>query len=561
MTAFGRIVYRVWCATCIALASALIAVRWLAYTPLADTPALGPVLREAMVVNQQAFLWPWAYTAMKARILMLIAAVLMLGLHRRLRAHVLDRHGGRWRLRPVAVAVVVGALAWVQYLFDVNPTIAVVGAFAIGLAAAAESPVLASVPRAAWIGVWSVALLVVLASAGSVADRVALVVLALVLAIIQRWLAPRTGRRDLTLARLAVLLPLNLVPALLPAIAPLHGGAPLGDELAYGFCEVPNRGILYASIPVCGSIRTHYEDCRDGRVFQYDLATMTRIAEHRFFSPTFFGRLEQLVCLDDEVQVAVQGAVYQGRPVIQGVLAFPIDAPQKFGVLTTERGIGTTIAYDAAHDALFYSGEFDNPLVRYDRTTHEFDDTPSAALARRWYEPITLKANNGSLAVQTKSIHPGRNRIYLADWMQGRWAYAVDLTTLRLVQRYEVGGGGAMGITVDPERDRLFVSSMWGLEVIDLTTDRVIARIRTGLGNRPVIVDPVRNRLYLTSTLEGTLRVLDRDSLAVLAKIPMGFGSRYAHLSLDGTRLFASSLSSHYYWDPDTLVPTRDSRP
>jgi DNA-binding beta-propeller fold protein YncE len=101
------------------------------------------------------------------------------------------------------------------------------------------------------------------------------------------------------------------------------------------------------------------------------------------------------------------------------------------------------------------------------------------------------------------------------------------------------------------------VSSMWGLEVIDLATDAVIARIRTGLGNRPVIVDRGRNRLYVTSTLEGKLRILDRDTLAVIGKVPLGFGARYLHLSNDGTRLFASSGASQYYWDPDALVPPR----
>jgi DNA-binding beta-propeller fold protein YncE len=147
--------------------------------------------------------------------------------------------------------------------------------------------------------------------------------------------------------------------------------------------------------------------------------------------------------------------------------------------------------------------------------------------------------------------------MYLVDWMQGRYAYALDLTTLRVVDRYDVGGGGSMGVAVDPERDRLYVSSMWGLEVFDLATDTLIARKRTGLGNRPVIVDTARNRLYLSSMVEGKIRVLDRDTLEVIGQVPIGFGSRYAHLSLDGKYLFASSASAYYYWDADTLAHPR----
>ena len=170
---------------------------------------------------------------------------------------------------------------------------------------------------------------------------------------------------------------------------------------------------------------------------------------------------------------------------------------------------------------------------------------------------MSLRANTASLTVNTDAMHPGRNRMYLAEWLQGRWAYALDLTTRQVVTRYDAGGGGAMAISVDPERDRLFVSSMWGLEVFDLATDRLVARKRTGPGNRPVIVDAARNRLYVSSMVEGKIRILDRDTLDVIGQIPIGFGSRYPHLSLDGRYLFASSKVAHYYWDADTLGQSR----
>src|SRR5262249_7992961 len=131
---------------------------------------------------------------------------------------------------------------------------------------------------------------------------------------------------------------------------------------------------------------------------------------------------------------------------------------------------------------------------------------------------------------------------------------ALDLATLQIVARYDVGGGGALGIAVDPERDHLFVSSLYGIEVFDLTTDRLIARKRIGLGNRPVVVDAARNRLYVASTIEGKIRVLDRDTFATVGQIATGMGPRHLYLSKDGQYLFGSSVAAHYYWNADALA-------
>ena len=47
-------------------------------------------------------------------------------------------------------------------------------------------------------------------------------------------------------------------------------------------------------------------------------------------------------------------------------------------------------------------------------------------------------------------------------------------------------------------------------------TGAVVARgvPTSGVGNRPVIVDAPRNRLYVSSMVEGKIRILDRDTLA-----------------------------------------------
>lgn len=533
----------------------LIGVRWLRYSPWLG-PHMDGVLREAMVFESQWFLWPWAYMRMKASYLALVAGVLVLGLHHRLPGRLVERIDGAWRLRPVVMALGLGVLVLLNYLFDLNPTVARVCAESLILLAVTSHPRLsAHLPRPLLLGVWGAALARWLVIAGDPVERLTVVVWAGFLLATQRLLAGRIGPKELALLRVVAVMPANLLPALLPLLVPLHGGTRLGDGLAYSFCEIPDRGRLYAAIPVCDSIWQDYDHCRDGAIAEYDVSTMTRVATHRFFSPSYYGRLEMLLCVDDEVLATVHG--YRiGSQLSEAVLSFPADSPRSVDPLYA-RGVGATIAYDAAHDAVFYSAEFSSRIVRHDRRTGRTDESTSPALRRDWVQPISLEPHSGSQSLDTRSVHPGRNRIYVTQVMQGGDTHALDLTTLDVVARYDGGGGGAFGVAVDAERDRLFVSSLWGLEIFDLKTDRLIARKRTGLGNRPVIVDAARNRLYLSSMVEGKIRILDRDTFEVIGQIPIGIGSRFAHLSSDGGRLFGSSTAAHYYWDADALAPRR----
>lgn len=549
-----HILLRAWSGLCLIAVLILIFARWLRYEWTSPPALIDHALAEIMVIEQQTFLWSWVYSVLARRSLLLLLALPIVGFHRRLWGQ-LFYFDGVWRLTPGAIAVTLSGMLWGHYLFDLNPTVALICIASLVIAEFVRRGPVAPMwlQSALWGSLFAYALLL----AGDTSDRIAVVGWAVFLLNAHWWLAARVAPRDLALLGMLAIIPANLAAAMLPVAIPVHGGTLLGSGLAYSFCEVPGRQILYAAIPECDSVQPGYDQCREGRLVAYDLRTMKPVATQRFFSPDFYGRLELLVCLPDEVQVAMQGTYYQGRSVVQSVLSFPVDDPARYKVLATDEGIGTTIAYDQIHDAFFYSGEFQNPVVRFDRRSGAFDDTVGQQFRRPWVEPVSLQAHNGSLALHTRSVHPGRNRLYLADWMQGRYAYALDLSALRLVARYDAGGGGAMGVAVDPERDRLYVSSMWGLEVFDLKTDQLIARKRTGLGNRPMIVDAIHNRLYLSSMVEGKIRIFDRDTLDLIGQIPIGLGSRYAELSLDQKYLFASSAAAHYYWDADALLPVR----
>jgi hypothetical protein len=535
----------------------MIGIRWLRYAGVPLGPNVDRALRELMVFEAQAFLWSWAYTRFEIAKIALVAGVLVIGLHRRAIGRLVHRGDGTWLLTPAAASLLLGGMVVYQYVFDLNPTVALVCAESLILLAVTSHPrVAAALPRPLRLGLWGVAFVWWLVTAGDPVERLTIVTWAAFLVATERYLTARMGRADVALLRMAAVLPANLLPAMLPLFVPLHGGVRLGDGLAYAFCESPDRPRLYASIPVCDSVWQDYEHCRDGAIAEYDMSTMRRVATHRFFTPDYYGRFEMVVCPEGEVLATVHGAVDHGEKEGQSVLSFSTESPETFNGRFA-KGIGSTIAYDPVHDFVFYSAEFDERVVRYDRRTKRSKESWSPELRNDWVQPIALTPFTGSQSLDSRSVHPGRNRIYVTQDLQGRYTHAVDLTTLKVVARYDVGGGGAFGVAVDADRDRLFVSSLWGLEIFDLTTDRLITRKRIGLGNRPVIVDAARNRLYVSSEVEGKIRVLDRDTLAVIGQLPIGIGSRFAWLSRDGKHLFASSATAHYSFDPDTLVSRR----
>jgi hypothetical protein len=545
--------YAAWCVVCVAALIVLIGLRWLRYSSWSETPAINDFLREAMIIDAQTFLWAWVFSTLKARTVLLGVVIVAVCLHRRLREHLVTRVDGVWRLRRIPVSILLGAMVWLHYGFDINPTIGAVGAGSLLLLTVAELPrVSARLPRYLALIPFGLAIALGLLMAWDVVDRLTIGVWAAVL-LASHLFASRIAPAHLALLRTAALIPMNILPATLPLVVPMHDGNRIADGHAYSFCEVPGRATIYASMPVCDSVQVGWESCRDSRIVEYDAVTLQPVASHAFLSPDFYGRLEYMLCLQDEVLVALQGTVQNGQSLRQSVMAFPVDDPKKF-VPVIAAGYGIAMAYDEAHDAIFFTGEFNNAVVRYDRRARKFDDSLSRHFVNPWRHPFSVEGFSGSSMLYTDSIDPGRNRIYLMEFMHARYAHAIDLDTLQPVARYDVASGGAMGLTVDPDRNRLFVSSLWGLEVFDLDTGRTILRMRTGLGNRPVVVDRARNRLYLSSMVEGKIRILDRDTLELVDQIPIGIGSRFPYLTRDGNRLLASSTRAHFWWDLDSLT-------
>src|SRR5262245_620435 len=553
--------HRWWWRACGIALALLIGVRWVRYLPVPWPPTVDHLLGGLMIYDTQLTLWPYVLTSLLTllvhgllvKVVLVVGGVMFLLSPRRF----VRRTAGIWEFTPLLVSLLLGAMLWFHYVFDLSPFVATMCAVSLPLVWPRQRGTRAALGPRVRAAAWLVVLALSFWLARDFADRAAVGLWALVLLGIDRLAPPVLGLRARRMLLLLSIVPANLVPAFLPLVLPWHGGTRLGDGLAYDFCEVPKGGPLLASVPECDSVLNSFADCGRGRIVAYDPLTLERVAVYGFFSPDYYGRLEQLVCLEDEIHVGVQSTRYRQRLLYQTALSFPLASPDKFRPLVAGAGVGTTIVYDPGHDALFYTGEYTHRIVRYDRRTGRYDERVGEPFRRRWFHPFARWPETGSFMMPRSAVDPRRDRIYPVESMQGRYAYAVDTSTLRPVTRFAVEAGGGAGATVDSERGRLLVVSTWGLEVFDVDSGALITRKRLSLKNRPVVVDTVRNRLYVGAIVEGKIRVLDRDTFEVIDQIPIGFGTRYPYLSADGTRLFATSARAQYYWNAATLVPPR----
>src|SRR5436309_10626023 len=234
-----RGLYGVWCGACVAALIVLVGLRWLRYSSWSTTPMLNDFLREAMVIDAQTFLWAWVFGTVKGPTVLRALAIVAVCLHRRFREQLVIRVDGVWRLRRLPVVLLLGALVWVHYGFDINPTVGWVCATLLILVTLAEQPRLAARSSHPMVLVASAIVLIgLLVAAHDVVDRIAIGAWALALLASHRYLDGRIASRHLGLLRTAALIPANLVAAALPLALPLHGGRHLGDGLGYSFCEV-----------------------------------------------------------------------------------------------------------------------------------------------------------------------------------------------------------------------------------------------------------------------------------------------------------------------------------
>jgi len=361
-------------------------------------------------------------------------------------------------------------------------------------------------------------------------------------------LARRLARRRRALAWLAA------APLVISAVALAHGasewlfahdGTPLGEGLAYSFCELPERGSVYAAIPQCA---TGSPACADAVVAEYDASSLRPKGRHHVFGDGLYGRIEQAVCYDGQVELGMCCVVENGQPRQEGAIRFPADQPSRIESRRDGDTLARRLVYDPDHDAVLYAG---NRIVRYDRRSGSLDmgiGHAVQAASRRLLWPGDI------FVVESASIDRRRNSVFIGEFLHGSLVHEVDLETGRVRASLPAHNGGVLAATVDEPLDRLYVTGLLGVDVYDLATHRCIARLRTGLLARVPAVDAVHDLIYVPVTAEGRIHVFDRRSLTRLGAIPIGLETRNAFVSADGRWLFGSGSREHFAWNAAYLA-------
>jgi hypothetical protein len=341
--------------------------------------------------------------------------------------------------------------------------------------------------------------------------------------------------RDRFLIALLAIPVVQGIAAFLPLWVPVHEGRELGGDMAYSFCEAPAEHRLFVAVPGCSASQP--DKCREeGRIDEFDARTLELLTSHRFFSSRFTGRLEQLTCLDDRVQVGMDFTIVDGEERAQSLLEFPLKDPGNFTPNALGDGSGDGVAYDRRRGRVFYRSERDR-IIRRDLGTGSLDRSFGRGLVG--FPPI---ADIMAFAKRDSLIVMGFYGTLLE----------LDLETLSEKGRYPILNGWEL--LVDEELDRVYVAGSWGLEVVDLRSGGVVRRLRAGLGARRPAIDRRNQRLYVPSTAAGRLQIYDRRTLEFLGALPLGVGVRLPFVSEEHGYVLASSAFAYYSWRADELA-------
>lgn len=486
--------------------------------------------------------------------LAVVGIVLLLVFRKRLLRRSEDRLGTHPALHSaIWISFVLG-----HFFFDLDPFLAG-GALLSLLLAAPHLRRSADRTRAIWprrveAGAWIAFFAIWSALSGEPLVIAAIAIWAVLLALVTVGARRHLFARDRLLLGVAGLAVVQGVAALLPLLMPPPGATRLGSGMAYSFCEAPRHAKLFAVVPQCFTLplAASWENCIEGHLAQFDLRDLKEQKRHHFLSERFYGRMEQLTCLEDTIQIGMSSALIDGEPLGQNAMEFEIAPPHRIRTNLVGAQMGDRLAYDAKRDALFYVGEWSNRIVRYDRAAKTASDHHADPPDGR----ITIMGQKvpGSLLLSRYSIHDARDTLYLVEWLGGRWVQELGLASLEVQRKFLHNNGGAIGLAVDEELERIYVTGLWGMEVFDLRSGALIARRRLGFFSRVPVLDAEHDLLYVPSTVEGKIRVFDRHDLEPLGAIAIGYGTRHPYLSFDSQRFFASSRAAYYWWDAAELA-------
>lgn len=166
-------------------------------------------------------------------------------------------------------------------------------------------------------------------------------------------------------------------------------------------------------------------------------------------------------------------------------------------------------------------------------TSNTRDGTMSAIdIATGEVTVISDPSAEGTPHLYRIAIDEGRNMVYASLAQTPGLVWAVDGSTNTLDRVIEAGGSRPTGIVVDPERNRLYVSNIGDdfVSVIDLSNDQIIDRIPTaGSRSTQMAFDPATDRLFVGNQGSHGVTVIDLEQMRAVRFIhtgqqPVGIG-------------------------------------
>ncbi len=147
----------------------------------------------------------------------------------------------------------------------------------------------------------------------------------------------------------------------------------------------------------------------------------------------------------------------------------------------------------------------------------------------------TIPVGNTPVGV---ALDPSTNRIYVANQHSGSIS-VIDGGSNQVVATWNQLGN-VWRLAIDPQLGKLYASvppptigSFSGLEVIDLATGAITAQVSGGPAADDVAVNPTTHHVFLGDSDDGTVRIIDGNTLAVLNTLVTG--SAISGLAIDAS--------------------------
>ena len=548
----ARTIGRAWIAFCVVAMVTLACARALHFAA-APLPSpfegfVGGILRLEFVTSMNAF-----FDAPLLVAACFISALVLL-VHRRWG---IARVGAAVRLRTWLAGVLWGTLLALNFLLDANVDLARLYAATfpclwLAFAVHGMGRRSALLPAALW-GVVFVAWLLLAPTAVARVFGIPWIALA---AGLSHFGPGRLLLLDITGMQLAFGVALQvgiLLPGAIPSVLLPHGGSLLGTGRVYSYCEIPNRDTVLGTITSCEG--SDVEKCRGDHLVAYRLSGRHEGRVIPVFDDHFYGRMLHLLCLEDTIRVGMSFTMIDGKQFRENVLSFDPNRPE----LRTPRRLpvmtGHRMLYDPIGAAVFYVSEYSNHVV-VESLKAQGPSLYRFRVDGGEREPVdeAILPGGGSLQTEISALSARRKSLFFAEWIAGDRIFEVDRETLRTRSTLVVNSGGTHSLTIDDEFGRVIATGLWGIEVIDLQTGRVVSRWRTHLGPRLPVIDAKHGLVYITATFGPDIWVFDRKSMRPLGRVPVGVGARNALLSSDGRAYFAGNAQAHFVWDADTLA-------